>query len=260
VALAGRPAAAQPPTPIPPAAAAPPSEPAAPPDPAAGDPAAPPASATEALTRARDAYEFGDLQQMVELSRQVAEGAVPGSEDQRAEALRLFGIGLYLDGRRDGAERAFIDLLKLRPNATLDPRITRPEVVAFFREVRRRNRPKKHKALVFLPPLGQFQNDTPGRGWLIAGLQVATAGTALASFFMYRDRVNNQGLCTGTPDFEAKPCERLKAINLISGVAFLAVYAAGVVDGLMGFEEGDPEEPRLSLAVFPTGAALRLRF
>ena len=39
---------------------------------------------------------------MVELSRQVAEGAVPGSEDQRAEALRLFGIGLFLAAAATG--------------------------------------------------------------------------------------------------------------------------------------------------------------
>jgi hypothetical protein len=228
------------------------------PDPAAQP--APPATAAEALDRARDAYEFGDLHQMVELSRRVAEGAVPGTEDQRAEALRLFGIGLYLDGRLDGAERAFIDLLKLRPHATLDPRVTRPEVIAFFRDVRRRNRPKKYKALAFVPPLGQFQNGTPGRGWLLAGLELATAGTSLTTFLMYRSRKNEMDLCTGTPDFDTKPCERLKTINIITGAAFLAVYAAGVVDGLMGFEDGDAEEPRLSLAVFPTGAALRLRF
>jgi hypothetical protein len=198
---------------------------------------------------------------MVELSRRVAEGAVPGSEDQRAEALRLFGIGLYLDGRLDGAERAFVDLLKLRPNATLDPRVTRPEVLAFFRDVRRRNRPKKHKVLAFLPPLGQFQNDTPGRGWLIAGLEVATAGTSLATFLMYKSRVNEMDLCTGTPDFDPEPCDRLKLINVITGAAFVAVYAAGVIDGLLGFDGGEGgEAPRLSLAVFPTGAAMRLRF
>ena len=133
-------------------------------------------------------------------------------------------------------------------------------MVAFFRDVRRRNRPKKHKALAFLPPLGQFQNGTPGRGWLIAGLEVATAGTSVATFLMYRSRVNEQDLCTGTPDFDPKPCDRLKMINLITGAAFVAVYAAGVIDGLMGFDDGDPDESRLSLAVFPTGAALRLTF
>jgi hypothetical protein len=243
--MAGRPAAAQP---APPPAQTP------------ADPGAPPGSAAEALNRARDAYQFGDLQQMVELSRQVAEGAVPGTEDQRAEALRLFGIGLFLDGRRDGAERAFIDLLKLRPDATLDPRVTRPEVVAFFRDVRRRNRPKKHKALAFLPPLGQFQNETPVRGLVIAGLEMATAGASLATFLMYHSRVNEQDLCTGTKNFDKKPCDRLIVMNLISTGAFLAVYAAGVIDGLIGFDDGDPEASRMSLAVFPTGAALRLTF
>ena len=34
----------------------------------------------------------------------------------------------------------------------------------------------------------------------------------------------------------------------------------GVIDGLVGFDDGDREESRMSLAVFPTGAALRLTF
>jgi hypothetical protein len=95
---------------------------------------------------------------------------------------------------------------------------------------------------------------------VIAGLEVATAGASLATFVMYRSRVNEHELCTGTPTFDTKPCERLKVINLISIGAFIAVYAAGVVDGLVGFDDGDPEDSRLSLAVFPTGAALRLTF
>ena len=114
-------------------------------------------------------------------------------------------------------------------------------MIAFFRDVRRRNRPKKYKALAFVPPLGQFQNGTPGRGWLFAGLELATAGTSLTTFLMYRSRMNEMDLCTGTPDFDPKPCERLKTINIITGAAFLAVYAAGVVDGLMGYDDGDPE-------------------
>ena len=54
-------------------------------------------------------------------------------------------------------------------------------MVAFFRDVRRRNQPKKHLVLAFLPPLGQFQNDTPLRGWIIGGLEVATFGAALTT-------------------------------------------------------------------------------
>ena len=219
----------------------------------------PPGSAAEALDRASAAYEFGDLHQMVDLSGMVAEGAVPGSDDQRAQALRLFGIGLYLSGRRDGAERAFVDLLRLRPDARLDPTVTRPEVVAFFRDVRRRHRPKKYRALALLPPLGQFQNDTPRRGWLIAGLEAATLGATVATFVVLSSNTNSQQLCTIKSNFDPGPCERLKVWHYISAAAFAATYAAGVIDGLLGFDRGD-DDPELSFTVFPNGAAFRMTF
>jgi hypothetical protein len=197
---------------------------------------------------------------MVDLARMVVEGAVPGSEDQRVQALQLFGIGLYLSGRPDGAERAFVDLLKLRPKATLDPSITRPEVVAFFHDVRRRNRPRKFKALAFVPPMGQFQNETPRRAWLILGLEVLTLGAATTTALLWYDKTGEGDTCIPDP-YESKPCKRLKLANLISLGAFAATYGFGVVDALMNFNYGDAEEgAHLSLLLAPRAAALRLTF
>ncbi len=196
---------------------------------------------------------------MIALSRLVAEGAMPGTDDQRAEALRLLGIGLYLDGRPGGAERAFADLIALRPSTTLDPTITRPEVVAFFRDVKRRHEPKRHLALAFLPPLGQFQNDTPIRGWILGGLELTSFAAALTTRLLLADWVDGNRQCKGTDD--PSPCNRLKLVNLISVVTLGATWTTGVIDAIVGLRRPqEPTTPQPTLTLLPNGAALTVPF
>jgi hypothetical protein len=223
-----------------------------------------PTTAAEALDRATAAYEFGDLHQMIDLARLVAEGALPGNEDQRATALRLLGIGLYLDKRLEGAEKAFVDLIKLRPRTNLDPSVTRPEVVGFFRDVRRRHEPKKHLVLAFLPPFGQFQNDTPVRGWIIGGLEVATLGVAVTSRLLLGSwRSSQSGECTAS---NTEMCDRMKVVNKIAVAGLAATWAFGVVDALLNYKTQEPDGPRaanrrdVALSILPNGAALRVSF
>jgi hypothetical protein len=245
---------------------------------AAADPPAPeadtpagtprPASAAEALDRAAAAYEFGDLHQMIDLARLVAEGALPGNDDQRATALRLLGIGLYLDGRVPGAEKAFVDLIKLRPRANLDASVTRPEVVGFFRDVRRRHGPQKHLVLAFLPPFGQFQNDTPVRGWILGGLEAATLATAATTSAVLYSWRKDHDLCKGGSD--TAPCDRMRSINHVAVAALAATWAVGVVDALLNHNNNEPESmhashrptapPNFALTILPAGAALRVSF
>jgi hypothetical protein len=195
---------------------------------------------------------------MVDLSRLVAEGLLRGDDDQRADALRLLGIGLYLSGRHDGAQGAFIDLLKLRPKARLDPAITRPEVVAFFEDVRRQNRPKKYMALALLPPFGQFQNGEDAKGWVLLGLEVATLAAAAGTrLWLYRN-VDANKRCDPHP---TGTCETVRTWNHITTGAFAAVWAIGAVDAFAHFHRGaDEPDNRVSFAVSPTGAALRVSF
>ncbi len=159
--------------------------------PAAG--AATETDAAAALERALAAYEYGDMDQVVESARSVAEGRAHPNPTQRIQALRLLGIGLFLTGRPEGAETAFFDLLRQKPGARLDPTHTRPDVVAFFESVRTRhsdeireaarNRPGgKHLAWAFLPPAGQFQNGDRARGIVFGALEVISLGLAIGTY------------------------------------------------------------------------------
>jgi hypothetical protein len=254
-ALAGS-ARAQPAEPPPPA----PPSPEAPPPPAT----APPTTAIAAIDRANAAYEYGDMKAVVDAARPVVDGAVLATEAERLQALRLLGIGLYLTGRPTGAEAAFLELLQARPKAHLDPTTTRPEVVAFFEEVRRRHQPdiqaaaraRTRKSLIwnFLPPVGQFKNGDYGRGALFLSLEVASAATAITSVALL-ESWRLPGDLSKHPDI-AKP---LKTVNLVSVGVLAASYAAGVIDAFVRSDR-EPDDERVSLFLFPGGAGVAGRF
>jgi len=144
-----------------------------------------PPTAFAALVRAAAAYEYGDMAQVVDAARPVAEGTLPSSAEQRARALRFLGIGLFLTSRALGADNAFAELLRVDPSARLDPTTTRPEVVAFFENIRHqhvaRERASRHFIWNLLPPVGQFRNGDTTKGWLVGGVEVIALGTCVAS-------------------------------------------------------------------------------
>src|SRR6185369_11999545 len=185
-----------------PTAAAPaPPPPPSPPPPATNAAATPAAAspelqAAQALDKERAAYEYGDMELVAETARQVAEGRVHPTPVQRAQALRLLGIALYLTGRPEGAESAFLELLRLRPNVRLDPTTTRPDVISFFETVRMqhyqeisravRDRPGKHFILSLLPPAGQLQNGNRARALIIGAVEVLSLGVAIGTYAQLR--------------------------------------------------------------------------
>jgi hypothetical protein len=221
-----------------------------------GTSTAPPIDAEAALERARAAYEYGEMEMVVDSSRLVAEGRLRPTAAQRAQALRYLGIGLYLTGRQEGAETAFFDLLRLRPRARLDPTNTRPDVVAFFEDVRRRhaaeineaasNRPGKSLTLAFLPPLGQFQAGHKARGITFAALEVLTLGTAIATDLQLRAWDSEApGHTFGSHHDDA---QTLKAINNVSVALFAATIVIGIIDGVASYVAVEPEDEGRSIA------------
>ena len=249
--------AASPPTASPPTATPPPAIT------VPGTTSAMPVDAEAALERARAAYEYGEMEMVVDSARLVAEGRLHPTPPQRAQALRYLGIGLYLTGRQEGAETAFFDLLRLRPHARLDPTNTRPDVVAFFENVRRRhaaeineaasNRPGKNLALAFVPPLGQFQAGHKARGITIAALEALTLGTAITTNAILQSWDIYPGHTFMPPQGQSgtnhhDDAQTLKLINNVSVALFAATVVIGIVDGVASYLAVEPEDEGKSIA------------
>lgn len=229
-----------------------------------------PATAVAALDRANAAYEFGDLNQVVEAARTIVDGAVPADERERSLALRLLGIALYLTGRADGAEVAFVALLRLRPSARLDPATTRPEVVAFFEQFRRRHareleevarRSRPSRAWAFLPPAGQFKNGDRGRGFVILGLGVASLAGAVATAVVLDSRCGEDRVCRdGGGELASDSSRTLRTFNHVSVAVLAATYVAGVIDALLRSGREPEERASISFVLLPGYGGLRARF
>jgi hypothetical protein len=226
----------------------------------------PPAvDAAGALERVRAAYEYGDIDEVVESARQVADGRLHPSPAQRAYALRYLGIGLFLTGRTEGAETAFFELLRLRPESRLDPQNTRPDAVAFFEQVRLRYaqpireaaRANNRKTFLwnFLPPAGQFQNGHPGRGITIAALEVISLGTAITTLALLKHWEKPGHLFPGHTD----DARALKIVNYVSVTALAATALFGIIDGIAHYSDpaDDPPAPTTArLGIAPGGFSL----
>jgi hypothetical protein len=219
-----------------------------------------PASAVAALDRANAAYDYGDMIQVVDSARPIVDGALVASPGERLQALRLLGIGLYLTGRPTGAEAAFLDLLRSNRHARLDPTSTRPEVVAFFEEVRRRHAPeiqdaarvRSRRSIIwnFLPPFGQFKNGDRARGFVILGLEVASFATALTTRLVLDSW--QQPFHT-FPGHESSAAT-LRTVNQVAVGVLAATWLVGVADAFLRSDhEPDSPEPTFSLQVFPLG-------
>jgi hypothetical protein len=211
-----------------------------------------PENAAAALVRATAAYEYGDMNQVVEAARPVAEGLLPASPYEQAQAFRMLGMGLYLTNRPMGAETAFTELLRKDPSARLDPTTTRPELVAFFENIRRRELTRQRRLIWnFIPPVGQFQNEESTKGWIILSVGVASLATAgTTSYLLNKWEVN--------PGYQQLGHEgtapTLKAVNWIATGLLAATYVYGVFDGLIGYSRPlEDSPPSVAFKVFPEG-------
>jgi hypothetical protein len=217
----------------------------------------PPDDPSTALAQANAAATAGDWEAVARYVAPLLPGASLGKGDQ-AETHRLAGLAAYFLGRYDEAERELLAYLELDVDARLDPAVVPPEAVTFFEDVRARHgaelralrprSPKRHFGLNFLPPLGQFQNGHRVKGWLIAGGLVALVGTQVTTYLILRDWCDgDHRLCEPGGSDRAATARRLRQVNIATGIAAIALYAYGVIDGIRYYKKNQP-----TLTIEPT--------
>ena len=216
----------------------------APPPPSA--PVAPePAQLSHAESPIADAlerFDFGDYEAVVNRLRPIVENGareLPLQVD-RIEALRVYGIACTLTDRKTAAEGAFLLLLREEPQTRLDPRLVRPEAVAFFEEVRSRHReellavyrrtvPRYNWALDLVPAVGQFQNHQRAKGFVIGGLELALLGGTIVTYSLLTHFEGHDHTFAGHESLYTSA----RGINITCFTALLAVTAYGIIDAFV---------------------------
>ncbi len=241
-----------------------PPDPGSPPPLPGEQPAPPPvdsadsaAEARKLLRKAIDLYASGRYAEAAARLRPLVEERVLADQADQKEALRAYGVSLYLSGARAGAERAFRALLRMDVEERLDPNFVRPEVVAYFERLRSqyqaelagevRRRTPRYLVANLLPPWGQFQNRHRVKGYLVlSGELLFAAGsiTTAALLYSWRDK---QGRFPGhEEDYTA-----VSAVNYATFAALAAVIVYGVVDGLYYYYRDRPDSRDEQVAAQP---------
>jgi tetratricopeptide (TPR) repeat protein len=94
------------------------------------------------LKRARDRYEFGAYADAAGTLQQLLSRNPDLPEAQALEAWRILGFAEYQLGDTKAARAAFVHLLSIDPDQTLDPFLVPPPIVDFFDKVRAEAEPE----------------------------------------------------------------------------------------------------------------------
>jgi hypothetical protein len=94
------------------------------------------------VKRARDRYEFGAYADAAVAVRQMLAETPNLPEPVAIEAWRILGLAEFQLGDMSGARSAFVNLLSIDPDQTLDPFLVPPPIVDFFDKVRAQAEPE----------------------------------------------------------------------------------------------------------------------
>ena len=194
------------------------------------------------IADAIERFDFGDYEAVVTRLRPIVENGareLPLQVD-RIEALRVYGIACTLTDRKTAAEGAFLLLLREEPKTRLDPRLVRPEAVAFFEEVRarhrdellvvyRRTRPRYTWALDLVPTAGQFQNHQRTKAFVLGGLELALLGGSIVTYSLLKHFEGQDHTFTGHESLYTSA----RGINITCFTALLATTAYGIIDAFV---------------------------
>ena len=202
----------------------------------------------ERLDCAQDAFQYGRYDEVVRLLRGPIEKGAFVLKADHVEALRIYGIGLFLTKRRAAARLVFERLAKLDPSLHLDPRLVPPEVVRAFKRIRARviakrlasvkKEPKPLWLWNLIPPGGQIQNKQYLKAWLVGSSELVLFGLNLASYLILNSNRYRKDGSYVVQDPEGNILEdhrtlakAMLVVNYVSFGLLVGTVIYGVVDG-----------------------------
>ncbi len=222
------------------------------------------AGPSQDLDKARQSFRSKDCSSVIKVAEPlIYPRSQLASTFDLVEARVLLGVCYYDANRREDARQEFEAVLALQPDKTLDTLLFSVDAVRFFDDVRAdveararrdaelrkredenrriaevlknaRTFEKRSYAVNFIPfGAGQFQNKHTGKGIALATSQALTGG-ASAGIFLYL--AGKYGLVAKVPVVDGPFVRRLQQIEIGTGIAFLGLYALGVVDSLLNYK------------------------
>lgn len=218
----------------------------------------------EDLDHARQAFRAKDCATVIKVAAPlIYPRSQLASTYDLIEARILLGVCYYENTQREDARREFEAVLALQPDKSLDTLLFSADAVRFFTDVksdadlraqrdaelRRREDETERRAealrnavvfekrsygVNFVPfGAGQFQNRQTGKGLAFAATEVLTGGASAVIFGYLAAKYGFVGVVSLA---DGPSVRRLQQIEVGTGVAFLGIYALGVVDALVHYK------------------------
>ena len=226
------------------------------------------ASPSQDLDAAKKAFHDGQLAVALPLYNALLYPPPPKLADARelVDAYVNLGVCRVDAGDLDGAKREFEKALSLDPNRQLDPQFIKSDAIRLFDDTKAdlRNRAREaadkqklaellqereafKKSLVvyeshpfylnFVPfGTGQFQNGDNAKGVFFAATEGLTFAASIGTWYYLVGKygINNQHLHVDAT--EAADIRTLQEVEIGSGIAFLVLAGAGIVDSYRNYK------------------------
>ena len=235
--------------------------------------AQPGGATSDVLRDGNTAALAGDWARVAQLVEPLFQQPLPPAD--LSEAHRLAGIAAFFQQRSADAEAHFLAYLRSDLDGRLDPALYPPDVVAFLgdvasrhaAELRARHAPPHRRTWVYtlLPPVGQWQNGDRTKAYVIGGVLGALLITNLTTYAYLRawcdhtDGPSGGGLtCNDGPGGHdaTQAAQKLRPINIASGIGFWVVYVYGVYDGIRGYRRVSREQTLQPFAAVSAGSSV----
>ena len=221
------------------------------------------------LAEAQRAFVEGDYEGAMRITAPIVQGGI--SEADRAEALRLHCVSLFLLGHQAQAETYLYQWLESQAragiDAHLDPAVVPPEAVAFLESIRanhegdlRKLKPPKRKSRsrwgTIVPVYGQYQNEQMWKVWLFGVTEGVLLATSITTYAVLASKCGDDLTCK----LKRSTADNLLLTNRLSGGLLIGVCLIGIVDAMWNYDPNPATEERPSVGLMPEEGGATLVF